>query len=62
MPGVAQAEGRSRAPSRREGDLAIARYDTLTAEEISGKLAELSQIDLAKVDSYERKNRTAPRS
>ncbi len=43
-----------------EGDLAIARYDQLTADEITGKLAELSQIDLAKVDAYERKhqNRT----
>ena len=51
---------RSRAPSRRESDLAIAGYDKLTAEEIVAKLSELSQIDLAKVDSYERKhqNRT----
>jgi hypothetical protein len=39
-----------------EGDLAIARYDKLTADEIIGRLAELSQIDLAKVDAYERKN------
>ena len=47
---------RSRAPSRPRSDLAIARYDTLTAEEITGKLPELSQIDLAKIDAYERKN------
>ena len=39
-----------------EADLAIAGYDSLTAEEIVSKLPELSQIDLAKVDSYERKN------
>jgi hypothetical protein len=39
-----------------EGDLAIARYDKLTADEITSKLAELSQIDLAKIDAYERKN------
>ena len=39
-----------------EGDLAIARYDRLTAEEIITRLTELSQIDLAKVDSYERRN------
>ena len=39
-----------------EEDLAIARYDSLTAEEVVSKLPELSQIDLAKVDSYERKN------
>jgi hypothetical protein len=28
-------------------DLAIARYDALTADEIVGRLTELSQIDLA---------------
>ena len=39
-----------------EKDLAIARYDSLTADEITARLTELSQIDLAKVDSYERKN------
>ena len=51
---------RSRAPSPSESDLAIARYDSLTADEITGRLTELSQIDLAKVDSYERRhqNRT----
>jgi uncharacterized protein (DUF433 family) len=36
--------------------LAIAHYDDLTAEEITAKLSDLSQIDLAKIDSYERKN------
>ena len=56
MPGVAQAEGQIKGAVASEGDLAIARYDTLTAEEIVGRLAELSQIDLAKIDSYERKN------
>ena len=39
-----------------ESDLAIARYDSLTADEITSRLPELSQIDLAKVDSYERRN------
>ena len=56
VPGVAQAEGRIKGAVAAEGDLAIARYDSLTAEEIIGKLAALSQIDLAKVDAYERKN------
>ena len=56
VPGVARAEGQIKGAVASEGDLAIARYDTLTAEEIIGKLAELSQIDLAKVDAYERKN------
>ena len=56
VPGVAQAEGQIKGAVASEEDLAIARYDSLTAEEIVSKLPELSQIDLAKVDSYERKN------
>jgi len=56
VPGVARAEGQIRGAVASEQDLAIAQYDTLTAEEILAKLPELSQIDLAKVDSYERKN------
>ena len=56
VPGVAQAEGQAKGAVAGEGDLAIARYDSLTADEITSKLTELSQIDLAKVDSYERKN------
>jgi ferritin-like metal-binding protein YciE len=56
VPGVAQVEGQVKGAVASESDLAIARYDTLTAEEIIGKLADLSQIDLAKIDSYERKN------
>lgn len=56
VPGVAQVEGRIKGAVASEGDLAIPRYDSLTAEEILSKLPELSQIDLAKIDSYERKN------
>jgi ferritin-like metal-binding protein YciE len=56
VPGVAQAEGQIKGAVASEEDLSIARYDSLTAEEIVTKLPELSQIDLAKVDSYERKN------
>ena len=56
VPGVAQAEGQIKGAVASEEDLAIKRYDELTAEEIVGKLAELSQIDLAKIDSYERNN------
>jgi ferritin-like metal-binding protein YciE len=56
VPGVAQAEGQIKGAVASEGDLAIKRYDELTAEEIVGKLSELSQIDLAKIDSYEHKN------
>ena len=56
VPGVAQAEGQIKGAVASEGDLAIARYDSLTADEITSKLTDLSQIDLAKIDSYERKN------
>jgi ferritin-like metal-binding protein YciE len=56
VPGVARAEGQIKGAVASEEELAIARYDTLTAEEITGKLPELSQIDLAKIDAYERKN------
>ena len=56
VPGVAQAEGQVKGAVAGEQDLAIANYDSLTAEEITNKLAGLSQIDLAKIDSYERRN------
>jgi ferritin-like metal-binding protein YciE len=56
VPGVARAEGQIKGAVASEADLPIARYDTLTAEEITGKLPELSQIDLAKIEAYERKN------
>jgi ferritin-like metal-binding protein YciE len=56
VPGVAQAEGQVKGAVASEDDLAIAGYDSLTAEEITGKLPGLSQIDLAKVDSYERRH------
>ncbi|HEX5617287.1 MAG TPA: ferritin-like domain-containing protein [Solirubrobacteraceae bacterium] len=60
VPGVARAEGQVKGAVASEADLPIARYDTRTAEEITAKLPELSQIDLAKIDAYERKhqNRT----
>jgi ferritin-like metal-binding protein YciE len=56
VPGVARAEGQVKGAAASEADLPIARYGTLTAEEITGKLPELSQIDLAKIEAYERKN------
>jgi ferritin-like metal-binding protein YciE len=60
VPGVAQVEGQIKGAVASEEDLAIARYDSLTVEEIVSKLPELSQIDLAKIDSYERKNDNRP--
>ncbi len=56
VPGVAQVEGQVKGAVASEQDLAIARFDALTADEINEKLSGLSQIDLAKIDSYERKN------
>jgi ferritin-like metal-binding protein YciE len=55
VPGVARAEGEIKGAAASERDLPIARYDKLTAEEIAKRLNELSQIDLAKVDAYERR-------
>jgi len=56
VPGVARAEGQIKGVVASQDDLAIGRYDALTAEEIIGRLAGLSQIDLAKVAAYERKH------
>jgi ferritin-like metal-binding protein YciE len=60
VPGVAQAEGQIKGAVASGDDLAIARYDVLTADEITARLAALSQIDLAKVEAYERKNQNRP--
>jgi ferritin-like metal-binding protein YciE len=56
VPGVAQVEGQVKGAAAAEDDLPIARYDSLTVEEINSRLSGLSQIDLAKVDSYERRH------
>jgi ferritin-like metal-binding protein YciE len=56
VPGVARAEGEIKGALASQEDLPIARYDDLTAEDVTGRLAGLSQVDLAKVDAYERKN------
>jgi ferritin-like metal-binding protein YciE len=56
VPGVAQVEGQVKGAVADEDDLAIARYDSLTVEEVNGRLSGLSQIDLAKIDAYERRH------
>ncbi len=56
VPGVARAEGELKGAVADADDLRIANYDDLTAEEINHQLGSLSQVDLAKVDAYERKN------
>jgi ferritin-like metal-binding protein YciE len=45
---------RAKQPAPTAEDLAIPGYDDLTAEEISGRLAGLSQSELAAVDAYEK--------
>jgi len=56
VPGVARVEGQVKGTMASEEDLPIPGYDDLTAEQIVAKLPELSQIDLAKIEAYERKN------
>ena len=56
VPGVARAEGTVKGAVASASELAIANYDSLSADEIQDKLTELSQIELAKVNAYERKN------
>ncbi len=56
VPGVARAEGTVKGAVASASDLSIANYGSLSANEVQEKLAELSQIDLAKVKAYERKN------
>jgi hypothetical protein len=60
VPGVARAEGAAKGAVANASDLPIARYDALNAGEIVGRLPELSQVDLVKVETYERRteNRT----
>ena len=53
---MARAEGQVKGAVASEQDLAISRYDALTADEIIGRLTGLSQVDLAKVAAYERKH------
>jgi len=56
VPGAADAEGLVKGALASEDDLPIPNYDSLTADEIVEKLRALSQVDLAKIEAYERKN------
>jgi len=56
VPGVARAEGEVKGAIASERDLPISRYEELTASEIADKLPGLSQIDIAKIDAYERRH------
>jgi hypothetical protein len=57
---VARAEGEVKGAFASEADLPISGYADLNAEEITKRLPGLSQVDLAKIDAYERReeNRT----
>jgi ferritin-like metal-binding protein YciE len=56
VPGVARAEGTVKGAVAGESDLPISNYGSLSANEVQDKLPELSQVDLAKVNAFERKN------
>jgi ferritin-like metal-binding protein YciE len=56
VPGVARVEGEVKGAVASASDLPIAGYDDLNAEEIVAKLPDLSQIDLSKIDAYERRH------
>jgi hypothetical protein len=55
VPGGARAEGTVKGAVAGEGDLPIARYDALNADEVTARLPELTQVELATVEAYERK-------
>jgi hypothetical protein len=57
VPGVAEAEGEVKGVGAQQQDLPIARYDSLSADEVVKRLGKLSEPDLSKVDAYERKHR-----
>ena len=59
-PGATRAEGAAKGAVAGEQDLPIGRYDSLNADEIVARLSQLSQVELGKVDVYERRheNRT----
>ena len=59
---AARRTGKKRAAARvgaarADDDLAIRRYDTLTAEQIVGRLGPLSPGDLAKIETHEREHK-----
>lgn len=57
VPGEPSAEGTARGAVAREEDLPIARYDDLGVDEIVEKLPKLSDVDVTKVETYERRNK-----
>lgn len=56
VPGAARAEGELRGAVASAGDLPIRGYDDLTADEVVGRLGDLTQVELGIVDAYERRH------
>jgi ferritin-like metal-binding protein YciE/uncharacterized protein (DUF433 family) len=56
VPGVARVEGEVKGAVASEEDLPIPSYEDLSADEIAKRLPQLSQIDLSKIDAYERRH------
>ena len=56
VPGVSEAEGELRGAGATADDLPISRYDSLNANEVVKRLPRLGEVDLGKVDAYERKH------
>jgi hypothetical protein len=56
VPGVSEVEGEVRGVGATADDLPISRYDSLNADEVVKRLPQLSEVDLGKVDAYERKH------
>jgi len=57
VPGVTRIEGEVKGAVAAASDLALSGYDELTVDEVTARLPELSQIELAKVAGYERSHR-----
>jgi hypothetical protein len=57
VPGEPRAEGAVSGAAAREQDLPIAGYDDLGVKEIDSRLSSLSEVDLSKVEAYERKHK-----
>jgi hypothetical protein len=58
VPGEPRAEGAVRGAAARAQDLPIASYDDLGVAQINSRLPKLSEVDLSKVEAYERKHKT----
>ena len=57
VPGESKAEGAVRGAAAREQDLPIANYDKLSVRELNTRLPRQSDVDLGRVEAYERKHK-----